>query len=123
MRQDRVAKRGVWQLREHGCLRDRHDLASFCSEGSESKDLVTFSTDERLQEPALSESVCVRRTLAIGILVSRYGMACFWASDSFTPTRANSGSVNMQNGISRPETRERDHNRHQSNKEDRPRNS
>lgn len=75
------------------------------------------------RNPRVSESVCVRRTLAIGILVSRYGMACFWASDSFTATRANSGSVNMQNGISRPETRERDHNRHQSNNEDRPRNS
>ena len=55
-----------------------------------------------LMNPRVSERVCARRTFAIGILARRYWIARCWACVSFRPTRANSGSVNKQNGTSRP---------------------
>jgi hypothetical protein len=52
-------------------------------------------------KPRGSETVLVRSTEAIGIFATRYSTSSRRASDSFRPTRASSGSVNMQNDTRR----------------------
>ena len=52
-------------------------------------------------KPRVSPRATARSTAAIGIFARRYAMPCRFASDSFKPTRASSGSVNIQNGMRR----------------------
>ena len=54
-----------------------------------------------LIKPRGSDSVRVRNTAAMGVFARRYSMPRLFASDWFNPTRASSGSVNMQYGTRR----------------------
>jgi hypothetical protein len=54
------------------------------------------------RKPLVSIKLRARRTTAMGTLNSRYGTPCFFASVSLSPIRANSGSVNGQNGTCLP---------------------
>src|SRR5512147_699393 len=59
------------------------------------------SSISALRNPRVSESVRARNTASIGILARRYPTPRSRASRSLSPTRANSGSVNRQNGTCR----------------------
>ena len=63
--------------------------------------LAILMPNSIFKNPRGSETVLVRGTSAARILATRYSIPSRRASDSLRPTRANSGSVNMQNGTKR----------------------
>jgi Transposase len=80
----------------------RHHFARFSTKCRESQDAVACSVDEHFDKATgLAARATARSTAAMGIFARRYVMPRRVASASFKPTRASSGSVNTQKGISR----------------------
>ena len=101
MGENRIAQHGIEHSPDHRGLNCGHQFARLDAGRGESR-ISSLSLPIRIfMKPRRSETVLVRSTSAIGILAGRYSIPSRRASDSFRPTRASSGSVNMQNGTRR----------------------
>ena len=101
MSENRVAQHRVRHTAEHRGLHGDHLFARFKSYRGKAENLVAVLRDQHLHEAARLGD----RSGPEHFGHRHFRQAIFdparRASDSFRPTRASSGSVNMQNGIRR----------------------